>query len=180
MTKPTGVPQAAPSWRRRAAIAGLAWLAMVGIDFLLHAGVLARWYVQPHPFLLPPQRAFAMIPVGYAAFVLPAVLLVWLAPAMRVAGAAAGFRFGMTLGAITWGGLVLGLLSISTAPQGLLAGWFVGQALEMGIAGAVVGSALAGRRLGRLLVLVIGLVVAAVVVTVVLQSTGVAPALRAS
>ena len=52
----------------------LSWLAMIGVDFLLHAGLLASWYVEPHPFLLPPTAAFARIPLGYMSFLGLAVL----------------------------------------------------------------------------------------------------------
>ena len=40
---------------------------------------------------------------------------------------------GLQVGAFAWGALVLGLLSISTASIGLLAGWFIGQTIEAGI-----------------------------------------------
>ncbi len=31
----------------------LGWLSMIGFDFFLHAGLLARLYLTPSPFLLP-------------------------------------------------------------------------------------------------------------------------------
>ncbi len=40
----------------------LAWFAMLGVDFLLHGGVLAAFYIRDSPFLLPPVEAFRRIP----------------------------------------------------------------------------------------------------------------------
>ena len=67
----------APTRRQLISLTLIAWLAMLGFDFFLHAGLLAGLYVEPSPFLLPPLSAFALIPVGYAAFLLSSVLLVW-------------------------------------------------------------------------------------------------------
>ena len=169
-----------PLIRRTAAITLLGWLAMVGFDFFLHGGLLARWYVEPSSFLLPPERAFALIPLGYLAFLLLAVLLVWLAVRLRIHTWTGGLRFGLILGSLVWGALVLGLLSITTASPTLLAGWFLGQTVELGIAGMVVGSGLGGRHLGRLLLYVLILIVVAFGLTVALQSAGLAPAMKAS
>ena len=52
-----------PFWRL-VGIAFLAWISVIGFDFLLHASILAPLYAGPHPFLLVPERAFALIPVG--------------------------------------------------------------------------------------------------------------------
>jgi hypothetical protein len=158
----------------------IAWLSMLGFDFLLHAGLLSRLYLQPSPFLLPPLKAFALIPFGYLSFLLLAALLVWLMIREKLAGWRTGAVFGLELGCLTWGAFVLGLLSISTASLALLIGWFVGQVLELGIAGAVVGSGLAGMRLRRLFGVVIVFVLLSVITVIVLQSLGVAPSTRLS
>lgn len=73
--------------------------------------------------------------------------------------------------------LILGLYSISTASPQLLAGWFIGQALEMGIAGAIIGQGLAMDSLRRLTVYVIVVFILPSVATVVMQSTGMAPSI---
>jgi len=156
----------------------LAWLTMLGVDFFLHGGLLAGFYVEPGPFLLPPAEAFRLIPLGYLAFLLLAIMLLWLMVRLGVAGCRPGLMFGLQLGALVWGALVLGLASVTSAPWALLAGWFAGQSLEMGVAGAVMGSGLAGRRLGGLLWRVAVLVLVLLVLTVVLQSVGLAPALK--
>ncbi len=158
----------------------IAWLAMLGFDFLLHAGLLAGLYLQPSPFLLPPVSAFALIPVGYLSFLLFTVLLIWLMLRLKLAGARQGALFGLELGGLVWGAFVLGLLSISTASISLLIGWFIGQTLEMAIAGAVIGSGLAGTRLRRLFAVVIVFVLLSVATTVILQSIGIVPTMRIS
>jgi hypothetical protein len=112
--------------RQRLIVALLAWLAMIGFDFFLHAGLLAKLYVEPSPFLLPPDRAFGLIPLGYASFLLLAFSLAWLAPYLSAGGSVKGFLFGLRVGILVWGALVLGLASISTASPALLLGWFVG------------------------------------------------------
>jgi hypothetical protein len=151
---------------------------MVGFDFLLHAGLLARLYLEPSPFLLPLQRAFALIPVGYLSFLLLATLLVWLTTRLGVQGWRQGGLFGLQFGALAWGALILGLLSISSAPLALMMGWFAGQTIEFGLAGAIVGSALAAVPYRRLLMLALAGAAVEFVLTIVLQSLGFAPAVR--
>jgi hypothetical protein len=66
-----------PFWRL-VGIAFLAWISVIRFDFLLHASILAPLYAEPHPFLLAPERAFALIPVGYLSFLIFVVMIVWL------------------------------------------------------------------------------------------------------
>ena len=148
----------------------LAWLAMIGFDFFLHAGVLARLYAEPGPFLLPPEQAFALIPVGYLSFLMLAILLIWLMAKLGIKGWRRGLIFGLKLGALSWGACTLGLLSISTASPTLLLGWFLGQTAELGIAGIVAGAGFATARLGRLLLKVLAFVIVALVLGIVLQN----------
>jgi len=166
------------SLTRAALIVTLCWLSMIGCDFLLHGGLLATFYVQPSPFLLPLKQAFRLIPLGYVSFLLLAILLVWLMLRLDVRGGRGGIIFGVKLGALIWGALVLGLMSISTASAGLLAGWFVGQTIELGVAGAFAGGALGGARLTRLFMTVIALIFFSILITIALQSLGLAPSVR--
>jgi hypothetical protein len=166
------------SLRRVAPIVTLCWLSMIGFDFLLHGGLLATFYVQPSPFLLPVAKAFRLIPLGYLSFLLLAILLVWLMFRLDVRGWRGGFIFGVELGALIWGAVVLGLMSISTASPGLLVGWFFGQTVELGVAGMFAGSGLGGARRTRLFMIVIALIVLSILITIVLQSTGVVPSMR--
>lgn len=166
------------SFKRVALLITLSWLSMIGVDFLLHGGLLAKFYVQPSPFLLPPERAFQLIPLGYLSFLLLAVLLVWLMLRLKIQGWRGGFLFGLKLGALVWGTMVLGLMSISTASVWLLLSWLLGQTGELAIAGMFAGSGLGGGRLTRLFSMVVVLIFFSVLVTVVLQSTGLAPTIR--
>lgn len=119
-----------------------------------------------------------MIPLGYLSFLLLAVLLVWLMLRLNIQGWRGGFLFGLKLGALVSGTMVLGLMSISTASVWLLLGWLVGQTGELAIAGMFAGSGLGGERLTRLFSMVVVLIFFSVLVTVVLQSTGLAPTIR--
>lgn len=151
----------------------IAWLSIVGLDFFLHAGLLAELYSQPSPFLLSPLSSLAMIPVGYLALLLFAILLVWLMVRLKIAGWRQGAAFGFVLGGLTSAAFLLGLYSISTASPALLIAWFIASTLEMALAGAIVGSALAGMRLRRLFGIVLAFVVLSAVITILLQSFGV-------
>ncbi|MFC1915917.1 hypothetical protein ACFLW4_04405 [Chloroflexota bacterium] len=91
---------------------------------------------------------------------------------LDIVGWRAGLVFGLKIGAIIWGALVLGLLSISTASVSLLAGWFLGQTVEIGIAGMVMGSGLSTNRLRSLLVKVVIFFVVMVVLAILLQNIG--------
>ncbi len=149
---------------------------MLEFDFFPHAGLLARLYLEPSPFLLTPLEAFRRLPFGYLSFLLSAILLVWLMSRLRLIGWRAGFGFGLKLGAFIWGALVLGLFSISTADVSLLAGWFLGQTVELALAGAVAGSGLTAKHIGRLSLKVAAFILFLAIITVVLQTSGVAPA----
>ncbi len=149
----------------------LAWLAMIGFDFFLHAGLLSCVYNQESPFLLPADQAFILIPLGYLAFLLLAILLVWLMPRLGLLGWGRGAVFGLQIGALVWGSFLLGLASISTAPLSILASWFVGQTVELGLAGAIIGSALAHENYRRLAILVAGLILVSLVTAIILQNT---------
>jgi hypothetical protein len=163
---------------RLIAIAGLCWLAMAGWDFFLHAGLLASLYVESQPFLLSPAEAFKRIPLGYLSFFVSAVMLLWLTMKVGVRGWLEGFAFGLTLGLFVQGASAIGLVSISTAHSLLLAGWFVGGAIQLGIGGIVIGDALAERRLLIVLARVIAFVVIMVTLVITMQNFGLAPAAR--
>jgi hypothetical protein len=148
---------------------------MLSFDFLLHAGLLARLYVKPSPFLLPLETAFRLIPLGYLSFLIMALLMTWLMVKQRVEGVRDGLIYGLKLGGLIWGSQVIGLASITTAEYALLLGWFLGQTAELGIAGAVIGSSLGGVNHRRIFTRVLIFVVFSVFLAIVLQLSGFAP-----
>lgn len=149
---------------------GAAWVLSIGVDFLLHGGILAKHYLNPSPFVLEPQEAFRRIPLGYLAFLILTFGLYWLFRQLNVRGAGAGFRLGFIAGFVVWGALVIGLYSISTIEVALVVGWWLGQSLELGLAGAVFGSIAKGAPLKRIWALVVIAVLACITLTIVLQS----------
>jgi hypothetical protein len=175
---PDPPPGNVPNLRSDIGLIVSAWLLSVGIDFLLHGGILARLYFRESPFLLPAESAFARIPVGYFTFLVLTVSLWWLLGVLGTVGGFRGFRTGLLAGAVTWGALVLGLYSITTAPVDLLVAWWLGQSIELGAAGAVIGAGrkVAGRK--RIHVTVAVVIIGCLVVTIVLQTLGWAPAME--
>lgn len=157
---------------------GAAWVLSLGFDLLLHAGLLAKLYVDASPFLLPPEAAFGRIPLGYLSFLVLTLSLYWLLSRLGVRGVASGLRHGGVVGFVVWGSLAVGLYSISTAGLALLAGWWIGQSIELGLAGAVLGAAAAGVSLKRIWLLVTLAVIGCIAGTIVMQTLGLAPAMR--
>jgi hypothetical protein len=170
--------RAAHAGSRVASSIAAAWVLSLGFDMFLHGGVLARLYVHPGPFVLAPDEAFRRIPLGYAAFLVLTASLSWLLRRLDVRGASAGFRHGAVAGGIVWGAFAAGLYSISTVTMPMLAGWWIGQTIELGLAGAVLGAAAGGKALRRIWLVVAGVVLACAAGTIVLQSLGLAPPMR--
>ena len=155
-----------------------AWLLSIGVDFLLHGGVLASHYAKPSPFLLELQEAFRRIPLGYLAFLILTLGLYWLFRQLNVRGIGAGFKLGAAAGFVVWGALVFGLYSISTIELPLALGWWLGQSLELGLAGVVLGAEAGGTPLRRIWTIVVLAVIACIALTIILQSIGWAPAIK--
>lgn len=153
-------------------LALIAWLAMLGFDFFLHAGLLAGIYTQESQFLLAPMEAFRRIPFGYLSFLITAFFLVWLSLRLAVKDVRGGFSLGFGLGLVMWAALGLGMYSITSAKPATLISWALGQSLEMGFAGAIIGLAQRQARLrGAFLIALIASVLL-VIVTVLLQNYG--------
>jgi hypothetical protein len=159
-------------------VVGAAWVLSLGFDLFLHAGLLAKLYIEAGPFLLQPEVAFRRIPLGYLSFLVLTVSLYWLFHCLGIRGVASGLRHGAIVGSVVWGALAIGLYSISTAALPLLVGWWIGQSIELGLAGAVLGTAAAGVSLKRIWIAVALAVFGCIVGAVVLQNLGVAPAMR--
>jgi len=162
------------SWRGIKLIL-IGWIAMLGVDLMLHAGLLAALYQRPSPFLLPPMEAFRRIPIGYAGFLVAAAFLVWVEASLGVRGWRRGVAIGAVVGGAIWASLALGLYSITTAAPDLLVAWTVGQTVEMAYAGAFVGWALAMETHRSVFTVDIAASLGWVVLTVLLQSFGVVP-----
>jgi hypothetical protein len=154
----------------------LSWLAMIGVDVFLHAGALAPLYDWDSPFLLRPGEAFVRIPIGYLSLVVVAIALAWLLPRLDARRGRDGALIAGMIGAVAWGALLLGLWSISTAEPKLLAGWWIGQTVELGVGGFVIGSVVGGERLRAVAWRVGALIVVGAASAVILQAIGYASA----
>lgn len=157
----------------------IGWLAMLGFDFFLHAGVLAGIYTRESPFLLPPLEAFRRIPIGYLSFLIVSFFLVWLCMRLAITSAREGFELGLWLGVVMWASLGLGLYSITTAAPMVLVSWTIGQSLEMAIAGALIGMSLQNGQLRKAFMVALVASVFLVIVTILMQSFGLVQFTRA-
>ena len=155
-----------------------AWFLSLGFDLFLHAGVLARLYARPSPFLLPAEEAFRRIPLGYATFLVLTIALYWLCRRLEVRSAWNGFRVGLLAGLVLWGAWSAGLYSVSVAEADLMVGWWVGQGVELALAGSVLGAAAAGVSRRALLLKVGGAWLLMVAATILLQVAGLAPPMK--
>ncbi len=155
-----------------------AWVLSLGFDLFLHAGLLAKLYVEASPFLLQPEQAFRRIPLGYLSFLVLTFSLYWLFHRLEIRGVASGLRLGGIVGLVVWGTLAMGLYSISTAGLPLLVGWWIGQSVELGLAGTVLGAAANGVSLKHIWLVVALAVIGCIAGTIILQTLGLAPAMR--
>jgi hypothetical protein len=158
------------SFRRVAGSTLLAWLGVIGFDFFLHASLLAPLYAQLSPFLLAPERAFALIPLGYLSFLVIVTLIAWLMVRLEITTLQAGLIFGLKLGALLWGGLILSLISISTAPLPLMVGWLFGQTIETGLAGLIIAAGFGAANLRRLTAWVLIFILVAFLLGILIQN----------
>jgi hypothetical protein len=155
-----------------------AFVLSLGVDLFLHGGLLARIYLAPSGFLIPPEQAFRRIPLGYLGMLVVTAVVFWLFRRLEIRGFAAGARVGFFGGLTSWGGVVLGLHSITTAGVPLLAAWWIGQSVGLAIAGGVIGAVAGGAPLRRVWRRVVIGVLLLLLLTVALQSLGIAPPMR--
>lgn len=156
-------------------VALLAWLAMLGVDFLLNAAFFAGMYQGGDTFMLAPVEAFRRIPLGYLAFLIVAFGVVEIAHRLGVAKLKGGIRLGLLLGGVVgsvWG---LSLYSIATLrPAAALAFAIIWLAILL-VGCAVAAAGLARTSLRGLAVEVAGFDAACVVTVIALQSFGAVP-----
>lgn len=164
--------------RRLILVTLLAWLAIIEIDLLLNAALLARFYDWQLPGFLPPIKMFEYIPLGYAAFLLWSVLMTWLLVQGKVTGFHAGAAFGAKFGFLFGLSAFLGAKSLYAFPTRMLLCWSVDYLLYFTLAGAVIGSGLVAPRLRALTFRVVGAFLACLVIIVALQSLGLVPVVR--
>ena len=161
-----------PSRARIVGISLLAWLAYIGLDFLLNAGILARIIDWQQPGLLSPMQMFQRIPLGYLSFLLATILMVWLMLRMNVRGLRPGLLFGTRFGLFAAAIGFSGLLSIvSIRPQTLLV-WSLEAVPSCALVGAVVGDGLVRERVRKLVGAVIVFFLVCVIVAAILQNVG--------
>lgn len=159
-------------------IISVAWFAFIGFDFLMNAGLFARFYSLQLPGLLPPLKMFQYIPLGYAAYLLYTILVAWLMIRTNRSGARAGASFGARIGLLLGAAGFFGNVSIYAFPFTMLFCWAIFFWLAFTLVGAVIGSALAARRLRPLVMRVILMVLACLIVAIIMQNLGLAPAER--
>jgi len=162
--------------RRLLGVTLLAWIGVIGFDFILHGGILSSFYINESSFLLPPLESFRRIPIGYLSFLITTSFLVWLIAKLELRGWRRGLILGGIVGSVIWTSLAVGMYSISTASPILLFGWALGQTLEMAYAGGIIGQGLYVERTIRLTATVLILTLGFVVLTIILQSIGLAQA----
>jgi hypothetical protein len=164
-----------PSRLHMSILIAMAWIAVIGLDFLLNAGVFATVFADDWEFLSNPEDLFRRIPLGYGAFLVVVILVAWVlgrsagsAPMNAQTGARAGLRLGLFVGAAG----SLGLASISSAPTGILVAWLFSYFLAAGVAGSVLGAGMGGMRLRTLGPRGGGFVVVAVALAIGIQNFG--------
>lgn len=159
-----------PSKARIIGVIFLSWFSTIGFDFFLHSGLIASLYSKPNTFLLSPEKAFQLIPLGYLAILIFVSFLFSIMRRINILGWKSGLIFGLQMGAFVSGPMALGFLSITTTDIGLMAAWIIGQTVGSGIAGSVAGAGMATKRPWRLAMYVFLSIVATFMITVILQS----------
>jgi hypothetical protein len=169
-----------PTRKSLAGILLAMFMAVLGFDFLFHAGLMAHFYVHAGPALLPQQQLFRRIPFGYASILLTLAFELWLLCRMDLRGAAAGARFGAVFGAVMGVAGALGLFSLVPLGASFLAGDAVCQVVEYTVAGAIAGSGIQSGRVLRLIAIGFVILVAGFAASLAMQAGGLAPGHTAS
>lgn len=174
IVQPIG-PSRSMTVSRRMRVALVAWLAMLGLDFLLNGALFAGMYQEGGPFFLAPSEAFRRIPLGYLAFLVLAIAIVEIANRLRLVTFVDGVRLGLAIGGVLAAVWSLSLFSVATlSAMGALTFAVIWLALlVMGSAIAALG--LARVSLRRLAVGVAAFDVFCVASVIALQSFGVVP-----
>lgn len=166
----------AVSIRVRAAV--LAWLAILGLDFLLNGAVFAAMYQRSDPFLLAPTEAFRRILIGYLAFLLLAFGIVEAAHRLGITRVREGALFGLALGGVV--GLVwaLSLYSVTTVAAPVAAAFAVIWLAIITVGAAVGAAGLGSTSWQRLAALVAAFDIVCIVAVIALQTFGAVPTIK--
>ena len=165
--KPGEIPLLRLIW-----IGFLSWLAVLGIDFFFHAGLLADLYTESVPSMLAPEDAFKLIPLGYLSILIQVVLLLWLIVRLDIQTGRDGAIFGGKLGFLLGSSMLIGMLSIYVIPWRLLLGSGFAQIMEMAVAGAVIGSGVGAENTRTILFRVVAFVIFLLFLTIAMQNLG--------
>ena len=164
--------------KRLVQVIALSWFAVIGLDFLLNAGLFAPFYRFDLPGFLSPMKMFQRIPLGYASYLVQNILLGWMMVRIGVMGGKAGAIFGAKFGVLIGGAGLLGWLSLFSYPALMLSCWAVFYALAATLAGMVIGSGLAAQRLRPMVLRLVAFFVICILCAVVMQSLGLVPAVK--
>jgi hypothetical protein len=167
------------SFSRRLRIALVAWLTMLGLDFLLNGAVFAGIYQGDGPFMLAPAEAARRIPFGYLAFLMLAAGMVEIAYRTGVRHVADGLRLGLAIGGAFGAIWALGLYSIATVEASSAIAFAMIWIALAALGSSAAAAGLATSNLRRLLLLAVLFDVACVALVIGLQSLGVVPATTA-
>jgi hypothetical protein len=163
---------------RRLRVALVAWLMMLGLDFLLNGALFARMYQGEGAFMLAPTEAFRRIPLGYLAFLILAIGVVELVYRLRVTRLADGVRLGLLIGAVLAATWSLGLYSIASLSAHVALA-FAGIWLALVVLASGVAATGLGQPSLRGLALRAGAFdVVCIVIVIALQSFGVVPTIK--
>jgi hypothetical protein len=147
-------------------------LAMVAVDFLLHAALLSHWWRATAAFWRPPDELFAYIPYAYGSFVLYAAGLDWLLIRLRgprplLRDAALG---GLVTGAVIGGAGILATYSVVPLPRSALVVFTISLSFVMSSGAVAAAWVLTAPRPWRRVALLTAAALALLVLGVILQN----------
>ena len=148
----------------------LSFIAILGIDFLFHAGIFVRIYENPQPPLLSNQEAFYRIPLGYLSFLMLDLFLFWLIIKFNYKDYIEGLKFGLLYGITLTSGFLIGLYSIIDVQVSLIFAWFVSQVTESGVAGMILASINSGTSVKKIAQYVFSSFISCLVLGIILQN----------
>ncbi len=176
MSAPAVALVGAPTRKRVLQVTVLAWVAIISTDLLMNAGLLGPFLNWEQPGMLPQMKMFQYIPLGYAAFLLLAILMLWLMLRLNVRGARAGAAFGTKFGVLMASAGFLGEMSLLSFSKTTLFCFALDKLVFCIVLGTVIGSGLRAERLRSLTRGVFAFLFLCIVVSITMQNLGLVPA----